>query len=63
MACARDILRGQKSLCPLKMAHKVIVPQKKIMSLGFLNSGTLIVIVYIYTVQLAFTHHACWLAH
>ncbi len=27
----------------LKMAHKVIVPQKKIMSRSFLNSGTLIV--------------------
>jgi hypothetical protein len=28
------------------MAHKVIVPQKKIMSRSFLNSGTLIVIRY-----------------
>jgi hypothetical protein len=28
----------------LEMAHKVIVPQKKIMSRSFLNSGTLIVI-------------------
>ncbi len=32
--CARDNLRGQKSLGPLKMslemAHKVIVPQKKL---------------------------------
>ncbi len=28
----------------LDMAHKVIVPQKKIMSRSFLNSGTLIVI-------------------
>jgi hypothetical protein len=27
------------------MAHKVIVPQKKIMSRSFLNSGTLIVII------------------
>jgi hypothetical protein len=27
----------------LEMAHKVIVPQKKIMSRSFLNSGTLIV--------------------
>jgi hypothetical protein len=40
-------LRGQKSLGPLKMslemAHKVVVPQKKIMSRSFLNSGTLIV--------------------
>ncbi len=27
----------------LKMAHKVIVPQKKILSRSFLNSGTLIV--------------------
>ncbi len=46
--CARDNLRGQKSLGPLKMslemAHKVIVPQKKIISRSFLNSGTLIVI-------------------
>ncbi len=46
--CARDNLRGQKSLGPLKisleMAYKVIVPQKKIMSRSFLNSGTLIVI-------------------
>jgi hypothetical protein len=45
-----DNLRGQKSLGPLKMslemAHKVIVPQKKIMSRSFLNSGTLIVIFY-----------------
>jgi hypothetical protein len=44
---ARDNLRGQKSLGPLKMslkmAHKVIVPQKKNMSRSFLNSGTLIV--------------------
>jgi hypothetical protein len=42
-------LRGQKSLGPLKMslemAHKVIVPQKKIMSRSFLNSGTIIVIL------------------
>jgi hypothetical protein len=29
----------------LEMAHKVIVPQKKIMSRSFLNSGTLIVIL------------------
>ncbi len=28
----------------LEMAHKVIVPQKKIKSRSFLNSGTLIVI-------------------
>ena len=27
----------------LEMAHKVIVPQKKMMSRSFLNSGTLIV--------------------
>jgi hypothetical protein len=44
----RDSLRGQKSLCPLKMslemAHKVIVPQKKIMSQSFLNSGTLVIL-------------------
>jgi hypothetical protein len=47
--CARDNLRGQKSLGPLtmslEMAQKVIVPQKKIMSRSFLNSGTLIVII------------------
>jgi hypothetical protein len=30
----------------LEMAHKVIVPQKKIMSRSFLNSGTLIVSTY-----------------
>jgi hypothetical protein len=40
--------KGSKNLGPLKMslemAHKVIVPQKKIMSRSFLNSGTLIVI-------------------
>jgi hypothetical protein len=39
-------LRGQKSLGPLKMslemAHKVIVPQQKIRSQSFLNSGTLV---------------------
>ncbi len=29
----------------LEMAHKVIVPQKKIISRSFLNSGTLIVIL------------------
>ena len=49
--CARDNLRGQKSLGPLKMslemAHKVIVPQKKIISRSFLNSGTLIVILFV----------------
>jgi hypothetical protein len=28
------------------MAHKVTVPQKKIMSRSFLNCGTLIVIMY-----------------
>ncbi len=46
-AKTRDNLRGQKSLGRLKMslemAHKVIAPQKKIMSHSFLNSGTLIV--------------------
>ncbi len=46
---ARDNLRGQKSLGPVKMslemAHKVIVPQKKIMFRSFLNSRTLIVIL------------------
>jgi hypothetical protein len=31
----------------LEMAHKVIVPQKKIMSRSFLNSGTLIVSISI----------------
>ena len=45
---AQDNLGGQKSLGPLKMslemAKKVIVPQKKIMSRSFLNSGTIIVI-------------------
>jgi hypothetical protein len=45
--CPSRNLRGQKSLGLLKMslemAHKVIVPQKKIMSRSFLNSGTLIV--------------------
>ncbi len=43
-------LRGQKGLGPLKMslemAQKVIVPQRKIMSRSFLNSGTLIVILH-----------------
>ncbi len=38
--------RGQKSRGPLKMsremAHKIIVPQKKIWSQSFLNSGTLV---------------------
>jgi hypothetical protein len=29
----------------LEMAHKVIVPPKKIISSSFLNSGTLIVII------------------
>ena len=52
--CARDNLRGQKSLCPLKksleMAQKVIVPQKNIMSRIFLNSGTLIVILSFSTI-------------
>ncbi len=33
----------------LEMAHKVIVPQKKIISRSFLNSGTLIVIVSTHT--------------
>jgi hypothetical protein len=28
----------------LEMAHKVIVPQKKIMSQSFLNSGTLVIL-------------------
>jgi hypothetical protein len=47
--CTRDNLRGQKSLGPLKMslemAHKVIAPQKKIMSRSFLNRATLKVIL------------------
>ncbi len=30
----------------LEIANKVIVPQKKIMSRSFLNSGTLIVIIW-----------------
>ncbi len=55
--CARDNLRGQKSLGPLKMslemAQKVIVPQKKIMSQSFLNSGTLIVIYFLEKIGLA----------
>ncbi len=47
--CARDNLEGQKSLgllkISLKMAHKVICPQKKkIISSIFKISGTLIVI-------------------
>jgi hypothetical protein len=37
----------------LEMAHKVIVPQKKIMSRSFLNSGTLIVI---HTVGMLFSY-------
>jgi hypothetical protein len=38
---------SKKVLAPSKceMAHKIIVPQKKIMSRSFLNSGTLIVIL------------------
>jgi hypothetical protein len=64
-SCARDNLRGQKSLGPLKMslkmAHKVIVRQKKIMSQSFLNSGTLIVITAlaksIRNVKLSFLRH------
>jgi hypothetical protein len=46
--------RGQKSRGPLKMsremAHKVIVPKKKIMSQIFLNSGTLVILCPIATV-------------
>jgi hypothetical protein len=46
---ASTFLTPKKSLGPLKMslelAHKVIVPQQKIMSRSFLNSGTLIVIL------------------
>jgi hypothetical protein len=46
----RDNLEGQKSLGPLKisleMVHKVIFPQKKIISRIFKISGTLIVIMY-----------------
>jgi hypothetical protein len=44
--CSVGQFRGQKSRGPLKMslemAHKVIVPQKKIRSQSFLNSGTLV---------------------
>ena len=50
----RDIIflvgqfRGQKSRDPFKMSremdHKVIVPQKKIMSQSFTNSGTLLLL-------------------
>ncbi len=44
----RANLRGQKGLGPLKMslemAHKVIVPQKKIRSQSFLSSGTLVIL-------------------
>jgi hypothetical protein len=44
--CGEGQFRGQKSRGPLKMsremAHKVIVPQKKIWSQSFLNSGTLV---------------------
>ena len=32
------------SKCPDKMAHKVSVPPKKIMSQSFLNSGTLVIL-------------------
>ncbi len=43
---AAKTIWGQKSRGPLKMsremAHKVIVPQKKIRSPNFLNSGTLV---------------------
>ncbi len=39
----------------LEMAHKVIVPQKKIMSRSFLNSGTLIVKIY-FLVSKSSTH-------
>ncbi len=46
-SCARDNLRGQKSLGPLKMslemAHKVILPPKKnYIHKSFVNSGTLV---------------------
>jgi hypothetical protein len=41
--CARDNLRGQKSLGPLKMslemAHNVIVPQKKLCPAVSLTAG------------------------
>jgi hypothetical protein len=48
-AISRDILRGPRLFWgPLKMsremAHKVIVPQKKILSQSFLNSGTLVIL-------------------
>jgi hypothetical protein len=38
----------------LEMAHKVIDPQKKIMSRSFLNRGTIIVIFSPYRVQQTF---------
>ena len=51
--------KGSKKSWPLKMslemAHKVIVPQKKIRSQSFLNSGTLVFLctrVLLYTVVL-----------
>jgi hypothetical protein len=40
----------------LEMAHKVIVPQKKIMSQSFLNSGTLVILC---TRVLLFTVFVC----
>jgi hypothetical protein len=48
----------------LEMAHKVIVPQKKIMSRSFLNSGTLIVkkidIIIIITSGIVFFYKALY---
>ncbi len=48
--CARDNLRGQKSLgplkCPSKWLIKLLSHKKKIGSRSFLNSGTLIVNMY-----------------
>ena len=48
--------RGQKSRGPLKMsremAHKVIVPKKKILSQSFLNSRTLVILCLFATIGL-----------
>ncbi len=44
MSHSEGHFEGAKTfLTPFEMAHKVIVPQKKIMSRSFLNSGTLMV--------------------
>jgi hypothetical protein len=44
LTCARDNLGVKKVEMSLEMAHKVIVPQKKIRSQSFLNSGTLVIL-------------------